>query len=916
MTNRQLRRGALALAFALCALPYGAARAVEQTAWGKGVFFEAEDYDGRIRGPASFGRILDEPLASGQQAIMGMWQDGLISYGIDLPEAGKYTIWLRGASPSNTQMRLGFDTIDPAKLLAARVAQTREKLDAAGAYQWRKLAQVELKQGSHAFIVGQGALRPDCFFFTRDAEFVPTDELLEKLQAVREAPKGVKLPELVHERRITQHPKWLKHALRPCYAHFEWDKGMTAEAWCKRAAAAGANCIIGAGEMPAGAVDGRLRPFSYKNLQRNPDFKLPDDYDLSYQWVKEFADAAHGQGLKIAIYGGAFRTLDPLLVEHPEWRQMDVRGRPYPNGFGSWHSPYRKAYIERWVRVAKLARFDGIMIDMLFTGPYGGDYSQWTVKAFKDRFGVAPPREPDPRNLTWQRWIDFQSWTREEMLLDLTEALHAVDPEIAVIINQTEGWIFRHGESNFLTSRVAQCVDGLLEEMGWDYRHTWDRPWAWPVNSAWQNLFLRCRTRPGYGQMWHVTLNFPEVHAQCLEYSMLANGVAPAVVAGGNWPEMTRMWAHIKGCEPWIEENELVPWMAIHWGEDTLQWYANAQGDDVYMAHMKNVFGFFQAALEMHLPIEIITDDDLADAAKLKRYATVLLPNSACLSDAQAAAISQYVEQGGGLVASYETGRYDEDGVTRETPALEPLFGVAQYGPVQSRSWSIPLHDVKHPIMDHPDIQTAGAWRQGFSVRAKNGVLYSGPRQRNVGAVATSTPPAGAAAVPLMGAGKQRPAGAPEVVRYKALIARQHGQGKVVYFPIDMGHAYYVFNHPLNRRLITRAIEWTAAYPNPLRTNALMKVQTVLYRKGGARVVHLVNDISSFGRAAAPNPEAFTAFRSEVAPVFDIKVAVEGVYKSALLLPLGKSLKVRETDGFTEAIVPRIDVHGVVVFRP
>ena len=47
--------------------------------------------------------------------------------------------------------------------------------------------------------------------------------------------------------------------------------------------------------------------------------------------------------------------------------------------------------------------------------------------------------------------------------------------------------------------------------------------------------------------------------------------------------------------------------------------------------------------------------------------------------------------------------------------SLESPFGVTQYGPVQSRSWSIPLHDVKHPIMDHPNIQTAG-WVGGCAV--------------------------------------------------------------------------------------------------------------------------------------------------------------------------------------------------------
>ncbi|MBM4082947.1 MAG: hypothetical protein FJ278_24785, partial [Planctomycetes bacterium] len=363
---------------------------------------------------------------------------------------------------------------------------------------------------------------------------------------------------------------------------------------------------------------------------------------------------------------------------------------------------------QRWVKIAKLSGMDGIMIDMLFTGPHGGDFSDYTVKAFKERFGVEPPRTADPRNRVWQRWLDFQSWTREEVLLDLTEALHAVSPEIAVVPNQTAGWIFDGVDRIFLTTRAARCSDGLLEEMGWDFRHQWNRPWAWPLSSAWQNLFLRCRTRPGYGQMWHMLLNFPEAHAQAISYSMLANGVAPGLVTGGNWPEMTDIWTHIRGCEPWIEECELTPWLALHFSEDTLAWYANARGKDAYHAYMKNLFGFFQVALEMHLPVEIITDDDLADLGKLQRYAALLLPNSACLSTPQAQAVERYVQAGGGLVASFETGGFDEDGTRREEPPLTTLFGASRQEAVLSDHWMMPLQGVSHPILDHPDIQKAG----------------------------------------------------------------------------------------------------------------------------------------------------------------------------------------------------------------
>ena len=93
-----------------------------------------------------------------------------------------------------------------------------------------------------------------------------------------------------------------------------------------------------------------------------------------------------------------------------------------------------------------------------------------------------------------------------------------------------------------------------------------------------------------------------------------------------------------------------------------------------------------------------------------------------------------------------------------------------------------------------------------------------------------------------------------------------------------------------------------------------MTVQTVLWEKGGARIVHLVNDISSFGRAAAPNPEAFTAFRSEIVPIHGVRVAVSGKFASAKLFPEGKPLPVRFVGGASEVTVPRFDAHAMIVF--
>lgn len=902
-----LRTHALSLLCLVLAMPVSA---VPQTDGAGGIFFEAEDYDGRPwYGDQGFGTRLTEPLASGETALAGMWKPGALSYTLDLPTASAYHVWLRCAVPDDITLRFGANVQADSDLQSVPVAATAtlKKLNVAGAYQWRSLGTLALPAGANTFILGSGAQRPDCFFLTLDADFTPTDDLLDQIEKAKNAPKGQLLPELVHTRRITQHPAWLRRdGLRPAYAHCEWDASNTPQSWAKLVREANGNCLFGVGEMPAGTLDGKMKAFAFKNID-DPAFAYPEGYQKDdHSWVKEYADAGHAEGLKVVMYDGAYRTLDPLLLDHPDWRQQDAAGKPYRNGFGSWHSPYRAAYIARWVEVARTCGIDGIMVDMLFTCPEGGDYSPFTVAAFAEKFGVEPPRQADPRNLVWQRWIDFQTWTREEVMLDVTEALHAVNPAIACIWNQTTGWIFNGRE--YLGSRAGHCGDGLLEEMGWEVSHNMfgQRPLSWPLQSAWQSLFLHCRTTPGYGQMWHLNGFYTEVNHAALSYSMFANGIAPGVVAGGNWEYMDKVWSHIKACESAMAAAGLVPYVALHFGETTLNRQTRIAGEDARNAYLRSVFGVFQALLETHLPVAIVTDDDLADPAILRRYATVFLPNSTSLSDRQVAALTGYVQDGGGLVASFQSGMYDENGFRRESPALANLLGVRQENTKKSTNWYLSTKDQTHEITAIPEIANGGDPGQGSRERKPVICFFDNHGGRAAEVLKTTVLPDDVATVPLVRAG----------AGYSALHTRPVGKGRVAYFPMDLGQGYYTYNHPITRRLLERTVCWSAAQPPPLQTDAPLAVQTVYYRDGDRQVVHLVNDNSSFGRAAAPNPDAFAAFRDEVLPVYDLTVAVPGTFSQAQLLPDGESLTVQHRDGWSQVTVPRMDIHAMVVFRP
>src|SRR5207248_74348 len=84
--------------------------------------------------------------------------------------------------------------------------------------------------------------------------------------------------------------------------------------------------------------------------------------------------------------------------------------------------------------------------------------------------------------------------------------------------------------------------------------------------------------------------------------------------------------------------------------------------------------GLYYSLLDGRFAFDFVHEDrlgrDLVD-----RYAVLLLPNIALLSDAQCRDLRDYVDRGGSLLATFETGLYDEKGTPRPQSGLADLFG-------------------------------------------------------------------------------------------------------------------------------------------------------------------------------------------------------------------------------------------------
>jgi hypothetical protein len=134
-------------------------------------------------------------------------------------------------------------------------------------------------------------------------------------------------------------------------------------------------------------------------------------------------------------------------------------------------------------------------------------------------------------------------------------------------------------------------------------------------------------------------------------------------------------------------------------GQRTQLFYQAPRG----VSMQRNMDGMYYALLEGRFFFDFVHEDRL-EPERLKKYAALILPNIALLSDEQCAHLRTYVEQGGSLVATFETSMYTNDNQHRADFGLADVLGIHAAGPVIGRRGnSNPFYariERQHPILD------------------------------------------------------------------------------------------------------------------------------------------------------------------------------------------------------------------------
>ncbi len=433
--------------------------------------------------------------------------------------------------------------------------------------------------------------------------------------------------------------------------------------------------------------------------------KVPADF------LGPYLDMAHHAGIKVLIYFNVHWLHADFAGKHHDWLQLKRDGAAIDDVYGRGmspcvNSPGYRAYSFQAIR--DLARYpiDGVFLD----GPIfisSGCFCAACREKFRTSCQAELPSKEDWEDFTWKKFIEFRYDSITDYMRDSRAALKEVRPEAIIYMNGQGLWpSWPNGRDN---RRLAAHQDIVGAEGGFLGGVLGQVPLWKPAMSA-KLLETQAAGKPTviFTAGHHCGFDrctIPPAETALLYAGTIAHGASPwyglyyddtGTAGPSSTGELNRF---IRANEQYLGGTTSVANVALMWSVRTADYYRatvpvtdfTQDGEKLTKQikagdHYKAFSGYFEALTRSHVPFDVLDEQGVEE--KLDRYACLVLPNAACMSDRLAGIVAAWVRKGGILVSSFETSFYDEWGVKRASPALAELAGirpVADRRPVRAR---------------------------------------------------------------------------------------------------------------------------------------------------------------------------------------------------------------------------------------
>lgn len=638
----------------------------------------------------------------------------------------------------------------------------------------------------------------------------------------------------------------------------------------------------------------------------------PTEIPLHYRskWLgnrDSFGDivaASRKLGMNVVARTDSHACHQDVYDAHPDWIAVDENGnkRRHWADKDYWVTCALGPYNFEFMTAVHREIMTRYMPDSIFTNRWGGSgmcYCEHCQKNFREFSGLDLPRSRDPKDPARRKYMEWHPQRLFELCRLWDSTIKQVNPNASYLANAGGGAM---SELNMKT--FAQLAPTAIADR--QSRRGLMAPWAAGMSAKEYRATMGMKPLAGLtcvgiddNNRWKDSVtNGDEIRMWMVDG--IAHNYRPTFTKFNAKPYDMRWFEPVSQVFNWHHANEKylrneksLARVGLVYSQQT---GANYGFPDARAKVEDPIQGFYQALVEARIPFEMV-HDELLDSDHVSQFRTLILPNIACLSDAQCDQIKAFVRNGGGIVATLETSLYNERGVRRSDFGLASLFGASFAGKVEGPMLNSYLN-LQKDAAGHPLLTGLGDTRRIINGTHQVQVASSGNTLPAPLLIEPTYPDLPMEAVFPRANAEHKP----------GVYLREEGEGRVVYFPGNIDRTFWEVLAGDHALLLRNAVLWASNEPAPLEVAGKGVLDVALWSQKDSVTAHLVN---------LTNPMMLKGPVREIIPISKqtvrIRLPKNGRRVSkARLLVTGKQIPFREENGTVVIDVPEIELHEVV----
>lgn len=548
--------------------------------------------------------------------------------------------------------------------------------------------------------------------------------------------------------------------------------------------------------------------------------------------------------------------------------------------------------IPLYTEILKAYDVDGFFVDGIFQPYFMAPCDCASCRALfaEEVGGDLPENDGDSGAFAYRRWMNRRM---DECMEKLWRALSAIKPGIAFLYNHV--WVTRHPVTpppyiqhvcwdtpvplsglyawNFsFEARYLATLPDILPDITWSCMNVASHTWAGDYELRETEAFLQeCATLlAGCGRTYIAHNPYPS-----------GNPPAALMEAFGRVNRRTReLEPYVEGCAP-VKDVAVFHAADSVWSKAPFKPHASWTPSPAY----HSVAGAHKALIEGHVQVLIPNSEVLVET--IQDYGALILAHQPVLSEREIERIRRFVQSGGALIATYETGTRDADNNPLDNFSLSDVLGVKYLTSSDTANSYLRVtqrnEEYGIPAMDIP---VDGPYVRVQTTTARTLLELVPPYE----GIKTGTPPP---AVLSEGPG---------------VTINAYGKGKAIYCAAELFGAYYRQNTPVLRKLALWMLG--LVYPSGSRTIVLehvpINVEVFYNQRGRERFIHLINYSGDKRETGIPQTQDFTVVHG-----IRVRVRISGRPVRFTKVPSGEAVTFTDQDGWISFDAAPFEIHDV-----